>query len=151
MIFPHMLSNSLQLVTHCDWERIPTSCMRLYAPEKAQREKPQAGQMLRVGKTGDVIFDGQTRVGDMVLEAGPYKVDHRVAGSDHFLHFTKVSKPNPYYRGGSVPVAHPGEIKCGLETLSQKASRTAVYLTKEGSGHRITKVEIQGENVAHIF
>ena len=117
-----------------------------------QTEKSGNGHVLKVGKTGDVSFNGQTRVGYLVLEPGPYKVEHRVAGRDHFLHFTQVSKPNPISRtGGGIPVDHPGEIKCGLETLSKMAEQTAVYLTKEGSGYRITKVEIKGENVAHMF
>ena len=119
----------------------------------AEHNQSQAGasQELRIGKSGIVTFSEQTRVGDMVLEPGRYEIKHRVAGSDHFIHFTKLTKANPYYRSGDTPVAHPGEIKCALELLAKKAEYSKYMMTREGSGYRITRIEIRGENVAHLF
>jgi hypothetical protein len=74
-----------------------------------------------------------------------------VEGSDHFVHFTEVSKPSYTGSGGGEVEAHPGEAKCRVEPLEKKASRTAVYTKKEGETVRVQRVLIAGENVAHIF
>ncbi len=109
-------------------------------------------QMIKVGKKGDITFDTPTKVGDLTLKPGRYFVQHRVEGSDHFVHFTEVTKPSGYsHTGGGAPKAHPGEVKCRLEPLGSKAPTTAVYLTNEDGGRRVTKIVIGGENVAHVF
>ncbi len=108
-------------------------------------------QVLKVGKNGDVTFSNETKVGDLALKPGRYQLQHRVDGSDHFVHFTEVTK-EPYYKtGGGIPKAHPGEVKCKLEPLGKKVSQTKVYSTKENGGYRVTRVEVAGENVAHLF
>jgi hypothetical protein len=109
-------------------------------------------QVLKVGKKGDISFDTETKVGDLTLKPGRYFVQHRVEGSDHFVHFSEVTKELPYSRtGGGIPKAHPGEMKCSLEPLKAKASETAVYIKKEDGVMRVTKILIRGENVAHVF
>lgn len=107
---------------------------------------------MKVGKTGEMTFDKETKVGDMTLKAGRYQFLHRVEGSDHFVHFTEWTKPNPAYPpAGGERKAHPGEVKCRLETLEKKAAQTLVFLETEGATQRITKLEVAGENVAHLF
>lgn len=106
---------------------------------------------LKVGRTGEVTFDKETRVGDMTFKPGRYKFQHRAEGSDHFVHFTEWGKPNPYSSLMTSPKAHPGEAKCRLEALSKKVSRTTVYMVSEGDAMRVTKIEVGGENVAHHF
>lgn len=105
---------------------------------------------LKVGKTGEVTFDKETKVGDLTLKPGRYKMQHRVDGSDHFVHFTEWTKGR-YVAETGTPKAHPGEAKCRLEPLNKKVSRTAVYMVDEGAVRRLTKVEVGGENVAHLF
>ncbi len=105
---------------------------------------------LKVGKTGEVTFDKETKVGDATLKPGRYKFQHRVEGDDHFVHFTEWTKPYPAGSTGT-PKAHPGEMKCRLEPLSKKVSRTTIYTVDEGAFRRLTKVEVGGENVAHVF
>lgn len=118
---------------------------RASAPEKAE-------DMLKVGKQGDVEFAVETLVGEMRLNPGRYVLEHRVDGSDHFVHFTEVAKPvSPGAMGGGATKAHPGEVKCGLEPLEKKVKQTTVYTAKEGEARRVTKVLIRGENVAHVF
>ncbi len=107
-------------------------------------------QILKVGKKAEVIFRTETRVGELTLKPGSYMVQHRVEGSDHFVHFTERTKEYPYYRSG-LPKAHPGEVKCRLEPLKAKASQTTVHLMKEDGVMRVTKIIIRGENVAHLF
>jgi hypothetical protein len=106
---------------------------------------------LKVGKTGDVSFSDETKVGEVTLKPGRYKLQHRVEGEDHFVHFTEWSKPYPYYETTGGPKAHPGEVKCKLEPLAKKVSRTTVWTTAEDGTRRVTRVEVGGENVAHVF
>lgn len=105
---------------------------------------------LKVGKTGEVTFHKETKVGDMTLKPGRYKFQHRVEGDDHFVHFTEWTKPYPA-GGTGAPMAHPGEMKCKIEPLSKKVSQTTIYTVDEGAFQRLTKVEVGGENVAHVF
>ena len=109
-------------------------------------------QTLKVGKRGDFTLTTETMVGNMMLKPGRYIIQHRVEGEDHFIHFTEVTGPDVHgTHGGGVPKAHPGEVKCKLEPLSKKAEATAVYTDSKGGMNRVTKVEIAGENVAHLF
>lgn len=104
---------------------------------------------IKVGKTGEVRFDSEVRVGDMTLKPGRYKFQHRVEGSDHFVHFTEWTKQRLPEETGT-PKAHPGEVKCTLEPLNKKVSQTTIYSSTEGGNH-VIKVEVAGENVAHVF
>lgn len=107
--------------------------------------------VIKVGKTGEMQFDSEIRVGELTLKPGRYKFQHRVEGSDHFVHFTEVTKRNPLSgHSGGEPKAHPGEVKCTLEPLNRKVSQTIVVSSTEGGNH-VIRVEVAGENVAHIF
>jgi len=105
---------------------------------------------LKVGKTGEVTFDKETRVGDLAFKPGRYKFQHRVEGSEHFVYFVEWTKSHPSGSLGT-PTPHPGEVKCRIEPLSRKVLQTKVYTVDEGTAKRLTKVEVRGENVAHLF
>lgn len=93
-----------------------------------------------MGKNGDVTFSNETKVGDLVLKPARYQLQHRVDGSDHFVHFTEVTKEQPYRRrSGVIPKAHPGEAKSKLEPLGKKVSQTKVYSTKENGAYRVNQ------------
>ena len=110
-------------------------------------------QAVKVGKKGEIMLSQDTQVGDLTLKAGHYQMQHRVDGSDHMIHFTELKgvHRNPYYESGATGTAHPGEVKCRLEPMSAKAKQTAVSMSTEGGARRITRIEIAGENVAHVF
>ncbi|MBI3697716.1 MAG: hypothetical protein HY238_23150 [Acidobacteria bacterium] len=95
---------------------------------------------MKVGKKGGVHFAAETKVGDLTLKPGRYTMQHRVDGPDHFIHLTEL-------RGGKPA----GEVKCRLEPLKAKVSRTTMYAQKEDGTYRLTRVEVAGENVAHLF
>lgn len=118
-------------------------------PGMAQQNR---GQALKAGKKGEITFSKELQAGDVTLKPGRYTIQHRVEGDNHFIHFTQVTEPVAGYSvGGEAPIAHPGEVKCRLEPLQTKASRTMVYIDTEGGVNRITKVIVTGENVAHIL
>ena len=110
-------------------------------------------QVVKVGKKGEMMFSQDTQVGDLTLKAGHYQMQHRVDGSDHMIHFTELKgvHRNPSYESAPSGEAHPGEVKCRLEPMSAKAKQTAVSMSTEGGVRRITRIEIAGENVAHVF
>lgn len=110
-------------------------------------------QVIKVGKKGDIMFDQETKIGDLTLKPGHYQIQHRVDGSDHVVHFTEFKGMHNGFQNWSGPsgLAHPGEVKCNLETLQAKASQTRVTLDTANGERRITRIEIVGENVAHVF
>ena len=110
-----------------------------------------ADQTIKVGKKGEVSLSSETKVGDLTLPPGRYQLGHRDEGSNHFLHFEALTPGNPYYRKTPTGKGHPGEVPCRVESVGRKISQTAIYLTQENGTARITKVEIAGENVAHLF
>ena len=119
---------------------------------------------LAVGSKGDVTFTSEVRIADVVLKPGRYYIEHRVEGSvlprrieTHYIHFTEVTQQEHQRREAvrdsisGKTIAHPGEIECELEALKGKASKTTVFTTTDDGIRRITRIEIAGENVAHIF
>ena len=129
---------------------VATTVLLLQASAAVAQHEHQ--QVVKVGKKGQMKFDKETRIGDVVLKPGLYTFQHRVDGEDHFVHFTQVTEPSYSSKtGGGVPKAHPGEVKCRLEPLQAKAPHTEVHTAPEGGVVRITKIIVGGENVAHIF
>ncbi len=108
--------------------------------QNMQMQDQPMTQQIKVGKTGEVKFDQETKIGDLVLAPGNYRLVHRAEGEDHFVRFTRV-KDN----------VQLGEVKCRLEPLGKKVSLTAISIRDEGGARRIVRIEVAGENVAHIF
>ena len=110
-------------------------------------------QIIKVGKKGEMMFNQETKIGDITLKPGHYQMQHRIDSTDHMFHFTELKgvHRSPYLLSAPTGEAHPGEVRCRLESLTAKASQTAVFVDTEGGVRRITKIEIRGENVAHVF
>lgn len=108
---------------------------------------------MKVGKTGDVTFDKETKVGDLTLKPGRYMLQHRIEGREHVVHFTEWSQRTPWspITLRDYAKADAGEAECGVEELNKTVAETTIWTTDEGNGVRVTKVEIAGENVAHMF
>ncbi len=118
----------------------PHQHMQMSAQENPHQHM-QMRKQLKVGKTGEITFGQETKIGDVVLPAGAYRFAHRTSGDDHFVKFTEMKGK----------AQDSSEIKCQIEPLPQKVSRTAVMTTDEGGVRRITRIEVAGENVAHVF
>lgn len=114
----------------------------------------QKEHALKVGKKGEITLTQQTKVGDRMLEAGTYVVQHRASHGDHFVRFLELKQveystteiSNTYTEQDNV-----GEIKCRIEPATAPIRETNVYTVNEGGAPRITKVAIKGENVIHVF
>jgi len=80
-----------------------------------------------------------------------------VSVATHYIHFTQVTPEEPRRRQaarkaiGEYSVAHHGEIECRLDALTTAASKTTIITTRENGVPRITRIEINGEHVAHLF
>ena len=117
-------------------------------------------RILTVGDYGDITLNEVTKAGDLTLKPGRYYFQHRVEGADHWIHFTELQEGGPPQHPVTensttimMPEAksHPGEVKCKLEPLKETARRTAIYVRTENGVALITRIEIAGEAVAHVF
>lgn len=137
-------------------------------PAVAQHQHPQPAnrpgeasahaardQELKVGKSDDVSFSEDVRVGETLLKPGTYRVQHRVAGGEHFVHFEALATTTPSAHktatGTAIPAGGVGDVKCRLEPLAARAQATSLHLSNEDGSQRLTKLLVRGENVAHVF
>lgn len=134
-------------------------------PALAARQHEHQTTMIAVGDHNDEItIAKETRVANITLKPGRYYIDHRVEGTArprrveaHYIHFTEVTPEVQQRRRAarnalkSVAVAHPGDIECALEALPKPSAQTRVITAEENGVPRITRIEIAGENVAHVF
>lgn len=116
--------------------------------------RPQASVMaphektMKVGKKEEVTFSKGMKVGDATLAPGTYKLQHRTEGADHFVRFQPLATNA---RGVTSPAGQPSEIKCRLEPLQGAAKETTLQFVNEETGQRLTRLQIRGEDVAHLF
>lgn len=113
-------------------------------------------QVIKVGKKGEVTFDQPTQVGDVTLPAGHYIFQHRVSGEDHFIKFAGAKEMQHSNVTAGMPPMQMGrttnnEIKCSVEPLNQKVTEQRITISTEGGVRRVTRIEVAGENVAHVF
>ena len=97
---------------------------------------------MKIGKKGQVSFATEVKLGEVTLKAGQYTVQCRRDGSDHVMRFTPA---------GARGSAETTEVKCSKEMLPRKVSAGSVHSHKDGDVVRLTRIEIAGENVAHVF
>jgi hypothetical protein len=105
-----------------------------------------------VGKQGWITLKADTKFGDTLLKAGVYYVQHEVSAGSHGVAFQRVGDPVlalQYSDEGTV--GPPVTAQCRLESLPARVKRTTITTVPDGIMHRIAKIEIKGENVAHIF
>ena len=128
-------------LTYVTAQENPHQHMQMGQAQEKPHQPMQMSQQIKVGKTGTVSFSQPTKVGEVLLPPGSYRFVHRTGGEDHLVQFS--------------PTTHAGhdfkEVKCQLEPLPKKASQTAITTTDEGGSRRITRIEVAGENVAHVF
>ena len=111
----------------------------------------QHGEMTRLGKKGELPISSPTRVGDVLLEPGTYRVQHVVEGEDHVVVFNKLphARPGYQYSGKGKEVAR---VKCRLEPLGEKAKHDGMRFGTNAAGETtIEEVHVKGEDVRHVF
>ena len=109
----------------------------------------KAGDSTRVGKTATVTFYHKTQVGSVIFQPGDYAVRHRVIGAEDFMLFQRM-EVNPY-GGENEEAGKPQRVACRMEPLNTKVSDTTASFEPHGNIEKLTKIEIAGENVEHVF
>jgi hypothetical protein len=107
-------------------------------------------RILKAGKEGKFTLDEKTQVGDVTLQSGtPYVIQHRVIDGVHYVRFQEAFTGNT--ETVQLKPTDLGVMKCTVEPLSKKAGETRIFTEKRSDGLHITKVEVAGEDVAHVF
>ena len=104
------------------------------------QHKMEHHQELKVGKRGVVRISKETMIGDIALEPGQYKIQHREEGGAHFVRFRAVGSRTD-----------SGDVPCTLQPLDEKAKNTAVFTNTRTTPPQIVRVVVRGENAAHVF
>lgn len=91
------------------------------------------------GKTRNITFSSDLKVGDKVLPAGEYKVLHLMEGNDHTLVFKSLTNVEKV------------RVKCNMVQLSTKADQTFTEYKAVGSDRVLTAVVFRGDTYKHAF
>ncbi len=111
-------------------------------------------QCITANEQGEIVLNRPATMGDARLRPGLYSIHSEVVGGKHYVHFVEESKKYEVHAADwfeQAPLTGIAEAKCGTEQVTQKVSATAVYFVEEPTGVRIRKVEVRGEDHAHIF
>jgi hypothetical protein len=96
-------------------------------------------------KRTEIELVNSAHVGDVVLPAEKYVFTvftHEVSGGQHIATF--VSEGRDLTKTTKA-------VKCTNEALKQKVTQTSVIVEKIGGADTITRIEVAGEKVAHVF
>ena len=111
-----------------------------------------AQETITADKTGRFHLGKAARVGDKVLDAGMYQVQHFDEKADHIVIFRKVEMG---YRGNMGNQNLGEEVlraKCTVEAVDKKIGDTIILLRKNAGGDREAfEVWIRGERVKHVL
>ncbi len=111
-------------------------------------------QCVKANDEGELVVERQAMLADATLRPGIYLVHSEVVAGKHYVHFVEKSKRYEVHAEEAmeqVPLTGMGEANCATEQLTGKAAVTAIYLSEGPAGVRIKKVEIKGEDHAHML
>lgn len=111
---------------------------------------------VKVGKSATVQILNTTMIGGLTLQPGTYSLNFKTENDQHYMDVVMTGKGTGAWAESSaygrvatyVPV---GEVKCRLEQTTGKNQQTALYTTSSGGMRSVTKLEVRGETVAHLF
>ncbi len=91
------------------------------------------------GKTRNITFNADLKVGDKVLPAGEYKVLHLMEGNEHTLVFKSLTNVEKV------------RVKCTMVQLDKKADMTFSEYNTVGGNRVLTTIVFRGDNFKHTF
>ncbi len=106
-----------------------------------------AGGDEKASRKARITFTSEVRAGDLLLLPGDYTVQCREEGSGRVMHFKRDGRAKTSKSGAVAE----GVVPCRVEALPGKASRTALRLQTDGEVPRVTRIEVAGEDVAHLL
>jgi hypothetical protein len=96
---------------------------------------------MKAGKKVAIALSQPARVGSATLPAGQYVFQHVVSAGQHFATF----------EGPKGTASTTQKVRCTNEPLKQKVSQTSVTVQDIDGVKTVTRIEIAGEDVAHVF
>ena|ERR1051325_2673340 len=91
------------------------------------------------GKTRNVTFGTDVKVGDKILPAGEYKVTHLMEGANHTLVFKTTTN------------AEKVRVKCQMVDLGKKADSTQSEFKTVDNQRVLTGLVFRGDNFRHAI
>jgi len=91
------------------------------------------------GKTRNITFNNDVKVGDKVLAAGEYKVLHLMEGTEHMLVFKSAT---------NVEMVR---VKCTMVDLGKKAPDTMSEFKTVGNERVLTALVFRGDTYKHAL
>jgi hypothetical protein len=83
-----------------------------------------------------------TRIGDVLLPKGDYRVSHTMQGQDHVMVFTQLNAKKPA----------EARVKCQLVPLPKKAGRDEQTFAINAANERVLHTLIfKGDSAQHVF
>jgi len=96
-----------------------------------------------VSDSRDIKFTGPTRVGDVLLPTGDYKVLHTMEGENHIMVFKQVNTK-------ATPAQ--ARVKCTLVPLTAKADQTQqTYRLNDANERVLHELVFRGDTAKHLF
>lgn len=107
----------------------------------------------KIGKQGDIWLSRETKIGDLTLKPGHYEIQHEtVNGTQHAFSFQQLGDPDLALQySDEATIGEPTLVTCKVDSLDVRAKHTSVTTVPDGKEQRITRIEIKGETVAHVF
>lgn len=113
---------------------------------------------IKTGIRDEITLSSVTKVGTLTLQPGQYILEHRMSHGKHAMHFVSFipygglpGHGRTYYPSGPMGISEVGKQACELEPLKAKVEQTRIFLAEENGVKWISRIEIKGENVAHLF
>jgi len=104
------------------------------------------------GKVGKLHIGSPVMVGNRLLEAGMYQVQHFTEGENHLIIFRIITMGYRNNMGNETLGEEVVRLQCRIEAVGRRWKHTKLHVERSGSGERVVKgVQIAGENVLHKF
>ena len=92
-----------------------------------------------IGKTRTITFSNSTKVGDVVLPAGDYRVQHLMDGDTHLLVFKTTDNKEKV------------RVKCTMQKLDKKAPNTLSEMKTVDNQNILTGLVFSGDTYRHAL
>ncbi len=97
---------------------------------------------MKDGRVGEIVITKEVRAGGHTLQPGKYKVQHRVHGEQHLMHFTPVDDPDQELTA---------EVECEVDPKNPRWRRSSAWFTVKDGATWIEKIMVQGEKIVYNF
>ena len=101
-----------------------------------------AGEKAAPSKSGQITLEAATKVCDITLKPGVYRVEYQTQGYIDLMHFTPVNNPREEWTV---------LVDADLDPSRRPAKRTRVTLKKEGNAVRMEKIVLKGGKTEYHF